>query len=433
MLLKFVEHFKRQDTIPSKVRGTVVDNDDPLRRGRVRCTIPGVFPDDTPTAELPWCFPLKAIGLGGGNDSSSLVVPNINSTLVIEFLFNDIYAPFYTGVWDSDDTHAGIFDEDYPLSYGSTDETGTYWKINRKKLTAEFNHATGSGVKFKADGTIEMISDKGVRFKSADGQTEVFLDMETGTLDLTSKNVTTLGGRELDINANKVVYDAGSVSGQIKGYQDLNVLGGNKLNVSGSNSLAVAGDEAHSVVGSQKNLVGTNREAFIGLGDSVEVVIGNILHQIRAGNYNVSVNAGNVSIQTMLGSLSFGNLIGDISISPAGAISAEGFSFDASDLVGNTVSISALKSELTNRVKTTVQSDIEAELVGMVKTTVGSSSTPMTSVNGMNVQIKGMNVQLGMGGGLPVARMIDQCFGIGFAGTPVVSTIILGSFTTMSS
>ncbi|MET9561874.1 phage baseplate assembly protein V [Streptomyces tauricus] len=75
-----------------KFRGRVVDNDDPLRIGRVRAEVPDVLGDEPSTWALP-CLPFT------GPESGQFVVPPPGAGVWVEFEQGDPSFPIWTGCW----------------------------------------------------------------------------------------------------------------------------------------------------------------------------------------------------------------------------------------------------------------------------------------------------------------------------------------------
>ncbi|MFJ8050585.1 phage baseplate assembly protein V [Streptomyces luteogriseus] len=75
-----------------KFRGRVVDNDDPLRIGRVTVEVPDVLGDEPSTWALP-CLPFT------GPQSGQFVVPPPGAGVWVEFEQGDPSFPVWTGCW----------------------------------------------------------------------------------------------------------------------------------------------------------------------------------------------------------------------------------------------------------------------------------------------------------------------------------------------
>lgn len=75
-----------------KYRGTVVDNNDPLRQGRLTAQVPDVLGDTPCTWALP-CLPVA------GQQMGVFVLPLIGSGVWMEFEQGDINYPVWTGCW----------------------------------------------------------------------------------------------------------------------------------------------------------------------------------------------------------------------------------------------------------------------------------------------------------------------------------------------
>ncbi|WP_405523989.1 phage baseplate assembly protein V [Streptomyces canus] len=75
-----------------KFRGRVVNNDDPLRIGRVTVEVPDVLGDEPSTWALP-CLPFT------GPESGQFVVPPPGAGVWVEFEQGDPSFPVWTGCW----------------------------------------------------------------------------------------------------------------------------------------------------------------------------------------------------------------------------------------------------------------------------------------------------------------------------------------------
>jgi uncharacterized protein involved in type VI secretion and phage assembly len=77
---------------PGKFRGRVVDNNDPLRIGRITVKVPDVLGDETSTWALP-CLPFT------GSQAGQFVVPPPGAGVWVEFEQGDPSFPIWTGCW----------------------------------------------------------------------------------------------------------------------------------------------------------------------------------------------------------------------------------------------------------------------------------------------------------------------------------------------
>ncbi|MFF3872664.1 phage baseplate assembly protein V [Streptomyces sp. NPDC001978] len=75
-----------------KFRGRVVDNNDPLRIGRITAEVPDVLGDEPSTWALP-CLPFT------GQEAGQFVVPTPGSGVWMEFEQGDPSFPVWTGCW----------------------------------------------------------------------------------------------------------------------------------------------------------------------------------------------------------------------------------------------------------------------------------------------------------------------------------------------
>lgn len=138
--------------------GVVEDNNDPLKHGRCRVRVHGLY-DDIATKDLPWALPKLSIPFGV---KGSFIVPEIGTVVEVNFDDGDIYEPcFGSKIVDTKNMNfTADKDEDYPNSmiiYETSN--GDYLKVNRSK--GEFILKTGAGVflKLSQNGDIQLSND----------------------------------------------------------------------------------------------------------------------------------------------------------------------------------------------------------------------------------------------------------------------------------
>lgn len=146
---------EKEEPYTGKYIGIVLDNNDPLKIGRVKARVFGIH-DDLLVDDLPWAmveFPM-AFSVKG-----SFMVPEVNTLVYCEFDDQDLYEPHVISkVLDRNNLNfEADHTEDYPDSvilYECQD--GSYQKINRAK--GEFTLKSGSGCFFKLhqDGSINL-------------------------------------------------------------------------------------------------------------------------------------------------------------------------------------------------------------------------------------------------------------------------------------
>lgn len=107
--------------------GIVIDNDDPLKLGRIRVFIDNVLEGEKDA--LPWCNPISPLSYGSSPELIDFSVPLVGSEVEIVFRGN-LYTPVYYGSRLSESTFfKNIFSSDYPNISGSIRPSG-YCKIH---------------------------------------------------------------------------------------------------------------------------------------------------------------------------------------------------------------------------------------------------------------------------------------------------------------
>lgn len=154
MLIKLTEWLQKANNLKVPHKGTVLDNIDSKKLGRVKVQIEELL--EGSSSELPWVYPNNPFGLGGKSDSSGFSVPEIGSELTIIFPYDDIYFPFYTGYWQSELNHQSVFDEDYPETYGFRDSSGNILQVNKTQKYMQITHSSGTVLKVDIVGNITI-------------------------------------------------------------------------------------------------------------------------------------------------------------------------------------------------------------------------------------------------------------------------------------
>lgn len=222
MFLKLSENLEKTLPLRRVYRGEVVDNEDPKKLGRVKCTISGIFEGDI--ANLPWIFKRK-------ESQNSFDVPEIGTILEVRFPTEDIYTPFYYGLWENSTTIDDDFSEDYPNTYGFKDSTGTKVVINKTQETFKFEHSSGIKMEMDKDGNLTMTIPKDVTETIEGKKSETI----TGDKEVTAENIKQTANSNFEAKAGGDAKVEGDGMGSFKGTGGTDVGdSGSPTNVQGS-------------------------------------------------------------------------------------------------------------------------------------------------------------------------------------------------------
>ena len=144
--------------------GKVINNNDPLKLGRCRIRVYGLFDDTIPDGELPWAMPdMQFIGSKVG----SFVVPPVDAIVCVYFDKGDIYCPRYTTKVVDKANLPTQRNTNYPdnMVLWETDD-GDYFTVNRQTKEITISHNSGSKITMKIDGSIEIVATTTATIKS---------------------------------------------------------------------------------------------------------------------------------------------------------------------------------------------------------------------------------------------------------------------------
>jgi len=236
-MFKIGEHIKKPNLLSVPHMGTVVDNMDPKKLGRVKCTIPTIM-DGAPD-KLPWIYPMAPIGLGGSLESCTFSVPEMDSRLTIVFPFDDVHAPFYIGYWRSEKTQPHeTFDESeegakYPEIYGHINSKGDWFLIAKDQEWMKAYHHTGTFIKVDKYGDVYI---EQVRDMYMENARDIFIENGRDIQIGNGRDIVLSNGNDIDIvNGNNITINNGT---------DINIdTGGNvTINVGGNVDLTAGGN-----------------------------------------------------------------------------------------------------------------------------------------------------------------------------------------------
>lgn len=159
-------------------RGKVLDNNDPLKRGRVKIE---VYPylvsketvkqnnlvgfDGINTSVLPWATPAFGLFAGAGLNQGCFCVPDIDSFVFVFFENGDIYSPTYFA--EAQTAAYGIpveTDEDYPYKKVWKTKNDIVISINDaiSNRFVKIEHPAGTSILIDKDGNITIDSQKNI-------------------------------------------------------------------------------------------------------------------------------------------------------------------------------------------------------------------------------------------------------------------------------
>lgn len=206
-MASFLHKKKRLDGIH---HGVVVANTDPKGLGHIKVKVDDVLEGDVDS--LPWVAPKLPTFLGGANNVACFSVPNVGSTVLVEFF--DIYTIYYTGVIPNsqhltDGKIGGKFgNKTSPSKYGIVDDEGTVFEVDRENDVFHVHHKQthlylrNNHVELTTPHNTNVTSSKAITANgqtiTATGSSSVRLVCGGSSITITSGNIT-LNSASIDL------------------------------------------------------------------------------------------------------------------------------------------------------------------------------------------------------------------------------------------
>ena len=145
---------------PGIYRGTVVDNNDPDKFGKIKIRIhPMMDEESIQIAALPWAVPAYPIHEGSGAGYGFFSIPRLNTKVWVFFEANDFMQPVYFAeALDETRGKPTFVNTNYP------DRKGIRWANGLELIIDEFNddviinHPSGTVISIDVDGKVVINS-----------------------------------------------------------------------------------------------------------------------------------------------------------------------------------------------------------------------------------------------------------------------------------
>ena len=210
-----------------KYRGTVVDNLDPEKMGRVRLVVPSILG----TTELDWALP--CLPFGGLADQGWFSVPEIEAQVWVEFEEGELSQPIWTGTfWQKGDDVPEAAALEEPTTRLMKSPAGHTFQFDDKEGEEKIllQHMAGAELAIDENGTVTIKDAAGAQATfDADAEEIVIEDVSGNTVGMTSA-----GTSVEDANGNKIDMTSSGVT-----VEDAN---GNKVEMT-SSGIAITADK----------------------------------------------------------------------------------------------------------------------------------------------------------------------------------------------
>lgn len=193
-----------------KFRGSVTDNRDPQKRGRLKLQVPAVLADQ----ETDWALP--CVPYGGAATHGAFFVPRVGAQVWVEFEEGDLHRPIWTGTfWQDEADVPPDAAKDEPTTSLIQTPGGHILQFDDESGNERvaLHHTSGSEVTLDKDGGISLTDKNGAK---------VVLDANAGELKIEDSNgnsikLTANGTTVSDSNGNKIEMAASGV--KVEGQQ----------------------------------------------------------------------------------------------------------------------------------------------------------------------------------------------------------------------
>jgi len=228
-----------------KFRATVIDNQDPEKRGRLKLRIPSVLADQ----ESDWALP--CLPYGGKDQQGMFFVPDIDSQLWVEFEEGDISRPVWVGTfWQQESDTPEDAARDEPTTRMIRTSSGHILQFDDEEGEEQFRlfHPADAEMLIDKNGTISLTDTSGAVLKMDAENSEITVEDANGNI----LTMNSSGTKVEDSNGNVVEMAAAGITAEapkivLKGSQvHLGDEGGEPV-IKGQSFLSLFATHIHTV------------------------------------------------------------------------------------------------------------------------------------------------------------------------------------------
>jgi uncharacterized protein involved in type VI secretion and phage assembly len=190
-----------------KYRATVIDNQDPQKRGRLRLRIPSVLAEQDSDWALP-CLPY-----GGLDQQGMFFVPDVDAQVWVEFEEGDISRPIWVGTfWQQQSDTPEDASKDEPTTRMIRTSSGHILQFDDEEGEEQFRlyHPADAEMIIDKDGTISLTDSSGARLKMDAPGTEIIVEDANGNI----MTMNSSGTRVEDSNGNVIEMAAAGITAE---------------------------------------------------------------------------------------------------------------------------------------------------------------------------------------------------------------------------
>ena len=160
--------------------GVVMDNNDPLKKGRCKIKVFGVF-DDLDTQDIPWAFQTYDISFGDKGGGGRFSTPQVGSVVNVLFNNGDYYSPEYRGLQEIGDGLQTELNDSYigshSLIYDGMEQVKIFY-TKKKGLILEtkgsiINITNDNKINIDSKGEINLSNAKANISMKSDGEIDI--------------------------------------------------------------------------------------------------------------------------------------------------------------------------------------------------------------------------------------------------------------------
>ena len=212
----FLKEFS--DDISGVYLGEIVDNEDPLKKGRCKIYVYGVFDGswdlnsdkkDIPIDDLPWAYPNTINVFGGNNGGGNISIPKKGTKVKVIFNRNDIYSPEYICIQELnksllkeiedsyENAHVLLYDEDENTKILYTQKNGI--DIFSKNANINIDKDSNIFIKNKNDLKIKLNDDT------------IIIENSNSKIEINGSDITINTTNNINIKSSKILLSSANI------------------------------------------------------------------------------------------------------------------------------------------------------------------------------------------------------------------------------
>lgn len=198
--------------------GEIVDVDDPLKKGRCKIYVYGIFDGswdlnsdnkDIPIEDLPWAYPNTSHIFGGNNGGGNISIPKKGTKVKVIFNRNDIYSPEYICIQEINKSLLNEIEDDYVNAHSLLYDEDENVKILYTQNKGINIFCKDSNINIDKDSNIFINNKNNLKIQLVDNT--ITIENSNSKIEINGTDITISTNNDINVKSSKITLSSSNI------------------------------------------------------------------------------------------------------------------------------------------------------------------------------------------------------------------------------